>query len=490
MHTRLMFFARSTSLLMLVSLCASGCGEKPVPVEKDKVVQRQARPRAADSSPAESVTLQDAVAEQPTIDTQRLLDACLKEEQLKEGWVSLFDGQTKFGWFTIGSDDWHVKDGILRVASGPPSFLCTSFQLADYELMVDFKCAADTNSGIFLRSTANPQDVTQDCYELNIAPPDNPFPTGSLVKRQKVEPEAIGPVTPDAWHTFRVLVEGDSLKVWLDGKSVLEYTDPHPLARGYISLQHNSGAVEFRNILMRPLGMKELPVGADWASAWSKQAKPGAEFNATGGDQGLRLKGGSGQVESNEQWDDFVLQATYQLATPSVNSGIFFRCIPGELLNGYECQLNHDFNNGHRIVPTDYGAGGIFNRQKARIVVGEGTDPTYVTLIAEGYQIATWINGLQVTDLADTRTPNANPRKGAKREAGTIALQGHDASTEVVFSKVAVAKIAQSPSPVDDHPAEPAAPSEPAKAKSADGNAADGNSADGNSADGKSADGK
>jgi hypothetical protein len=299
-----------------------------------------------------------------------------------------------------------------------------------------------------LRSTANPQDVTQDCYELNIAPPDNPFPTGSLVKRKKVDADALGEVAADAWHTYRVRVEGDSIQVWLDGKSVMEYTDPHPLQRGYIGLQHNTGAIEFRNILMRPLGRKELPVGADWASAWSTSKKEGAKFTVTGGEEGLRLKGGSGQVESKQEWDDFVLQATYQLTDPSVNSGIFFRCIPGELLNGYECQLNHDFNNGHRIIPTDYGAGGIFNRQKARIVVGDGTEPTYVTILAEGFQIATWINGLQVADFADTRMPNPNPRKGARREAGTIAMQGHDESTEVVFSMIAVAPIAPNASPI------------------------------------------
>lgn len=438
--------SRLIRFTVLLCLAAVGCSK---PAESDQSPSAASAPAAAADKPAASqpAAPSDASAEgatppaEPALDTQKLLDACLEPEQLKEGWVSLFDGQSKFGWFSIGDSNWQVVDGAIRADSGDPSFLCTSFQVADMELLVDFKCPADTNSGIFLRSTASPQDVTQDCYELNIAPPDNPFSTGSLVGRKKVEPDAAGKFDAEAWHTYRVLVEGDSIKVWLDGKAVMDYTDPHPLERGYLCLQHNTGKVEFRNIRLRPLGMKELPVGADWSTAWTTQKKDDAQFSASGSEEGLQLKGGSGQVESKEQWDDFVLQATYRLSDPSVNSGIFFRCIPGELLNGYECQLNHDFENGHRIIPTDYGAGGIFRRQKARVVVGEGTEPTYVTIIAEGNQIATWINGLQVTDFADTRQPDPNPRKGARRDAGSIALQGHDASTEVLFSRISVVAI-------------------------------------------------
>jgi hypothetical protein len=378
----------------------------------------------------------------PSTDPAQLLKACLTEEQLKEGWVRLFDGQSLWGWFFTGNANWRVVDGTIHVDKGEPSFLCTSFQIADYELLVDFKCPAATNSGIFLRSTASPQDVARECYELNIAPTDNPFPTGSLVKRQKVEADVIGEVSADQWHTYRVLVEGSKCQVWLDGKQVMDYTDAQNLRRGHISLQHNQGAVEFRNILLRPLGTQTLPLNNDWESAWTKAVKSEAQLDVTVEEAGLRLKGGSGQLESKEQWADFVLQATYQLASPEVNSGIFFRCIPGNLLDGYECQLNHALVGNSREAPKDYGAGAIFNRQRARVVVGDGIEPTYVTIIAEGNQIATWINGLWITDFADTRAPNINPRKGARTEAGSIALQGHDATTEVLFHRVAIGPIA------------------------------------------------
>ena len=61
----------------------------------------------------------------------------------------------------------------------------TTVDFADYELHVEFKAPATTNSGIFLRTPLEPKDPAKDCYELNIAPQDNPFPTGSLVGRIK-----------------------------------------------------------------------------------------------------------------------------------------------------------------------------------------------------------------------------------------------------------------------------------------------------------------
>ncbi|MGN6545967.1 MAG: 3-keto-disaccharide hydrolase [Aureliella sp.] len=415
------------------------------PAEAAKTAPAAAKePVAAKEASATTASAAAPVAQPAEISTDELLKSTLGEDRLKEGWVRLFDGYSLFGWFFTGKANWHVADGAIQVDSGEPSFLCTSFQAADYELLVDFKCPAETNSGVFLRTTASPQDVTRDCYELNIAPADNPFPTGSLVKRQKVDAEKMGEVAPDTWHTYRILVEGDSTKVWLDEKPILEYTDAGSLRRGYISLQHNAGAVQFRNILLRPLGMKDVPVDGDWESAWTQAAKPGAKFTVTASDEGLKLKGGLGKVESKDKWDDFVLQATYQLASPDVNSGIFFRCIPGSMLDGYECQLNHAYEGEHRGIPKDFGAGAIFRRQPARVVVGDGTDPTYVTLIAQGNQMATWINGLQVVDFTDTREPNENPRKGSRLEAGTIALQGHDETTEVTFRSIRIAPIAKS----------------------------------------------
>ena len=65
-----------------------------------------------------------------------------------------------------------------------------------------------------------------------------------------------------------------------------------------------------------------------------------------------------------------------------------------------------------------------------------------MTVVAHGPHIATWVNGVQVTDWTDTRPKDETPRRGLRTEAGTIQLQGHDPDTDLEFGKVSVRQIA------------------------------------------------
>ncbi len=217
-----------------------------------------------------------------------LLGARLSPELLEQGWIRLYDGFEMAGWFYIGAGNWTFSEGMITVDGGEPSLLCTNFQATDFELLVDFKCSAKTDSGIMLRSSADPRDMSRDCYELSIAPPGSEYPTGSLVKRLKVDSDKVGEVAPDEWHTYRVIVQGDEVKVWLDGTAILEYTDNRKLRRGYIGLQHNLGVARFRNILMRPLGGRDLALNENWQNDWKSLDNAGASFKVEATSAGLR----------------------------------------------------------------------------------------------------------------------------------------------------------------------------------------------------------
>lgn len=375
------------------------------------------------------------------LNVKKILDSVLTTEQLEEGWVRLFDGHTLAGWSITGKADWQCKDGVIRVTRGEPSFLVTSFDIADYELKVDFRCAPNTNSGVFLRTSPVPGDVGLDCLELNIAPPENPFPTGSFVKRQKVEPDRLEKFDATQWHTFHVRLEGEAVKVSLDGKPIIEIADETSSRRGCISLQHNQGVVEFRNVLLRPINANPLKLGSNWEDDWSKGEKEPGSLKVEATSNGLHLQGGLGKVQSKNSFGDFWLQAKYTLAKPTVNSGIFFRCIEDSMLDGYECQVNHAINDKNPLSPADGGAGAIFRRKAARLVVGDGTKPTYISLLASGNQYVTWVNGILTTEFADDRPADANPRKGTRLEPGPIALQGHDATTDVTYHSIKISTL-------------------------------------------------
>ncbi|MDF1861697.1 MAG: DUF1080 domain-containing protein [Verrucomicrobiales bacterium] len=165
------------------------------------------------------------------------------------GWCTLFDGETLTGWESTSDANWRVEDGSLVVDEGEGGLLIHEDTYRNYELTVEFKAAKGTNSGVFLSTKEKPKSLTKDCYELNIAPPDNAFPTGSLVAREKVE----GAGETDDWRKFEVRVENGRVTVKLDGETVLDHRADPPSQGNRIGLQKNSGRVAFRNVRVRKL---------------------------------------------------------------------------------------------------------------------------------------------------------------------------------------------------------------------------------------------
>ena len=363
----------------------------------------------------------------------------LTKDELAAGWISLFDGQTLFGWKAHSEADWKVENGAIVVTSGKPGLLCTTVQFDNYVLKADFRAAKGTNSGIFLRTAQVPamQDITTKCYELNIAAPDNPFPTGSLVGRRKYA--AAGET--DTWRTFEATVAGSKVVIKLDGKEVLSYDDPKPSPRGYIGLQLNSGKCEFKNIKLQPLGLKSIFNGQD-LTGWKEPAGSLSKFTVTK-DGELNVKNGKGTLESDAQFGDFILQLECISHAKNLNSGIFLRSIPGEINNGYESQIHNGFKDGDRSQPLDCGTGGIYRRINARRVIPNDEEWFHKTVVADGPHISVWVNGYQVTDWTDTRKPDKNPRNGLRLEKGTLQIQGHDSTTNLSFRNLKAAEIAK-----------------------------------------------
>lgn len=361
----------------------------------------------------------------------------LSPEELAEGWISLFDGETLFGWKANNKADWRVTDGAIAVAEGEQGLLNTTSEFADYQLKLEFRADKGTNSGVFLRTPEKPTDPAADCYELNIAADDNPFPTGSFVKRQKSD----GGHTTGQWQLYDITAEGGHFTVRLDGKLVLDYTDPEPPRRGFIGLQLNQGRVEFRNIRLRPLGLKDIFNGRDLAG-WKVFAgeRNKSKFTVTPAGE-LNVKNGPGQLETESRYGDFVLQAEVFVNGEKRNSGIFFRSIPGDWWMGYESQIHNGYADNDRTRPLDFGTGAIYRRQKARQVVSNDFEWFSKTIVATGKHIAVWVNGRQVTDWTDNRAPSENPREGLRTEPGTIILQGHDPTTDISFRNLRAAEV-------------------------------------------------
>ena len=64
-----------------------------------------------------------------------------------------------------------------------------------------------------------------------------------------------------------------------------------------------------------------------------------------------------------------------------------------------------------------------------------------MTVIAQGRYIATWVNGYQTVDWTDERPANDNPRNGYRAAKGTLSLQGHDPTTDLLFRNIRIVEL-------------------------------------------------
>lgn len=394
--------------------------EKPAPVAADVTAKDEAVP----------------ALEAPSADGHNRLTS----DEIAQGWLRLFDGHTLFGWKPTSETNWRVDKGVIKADGDAKGLLVSTTRWANYELRCDFKLVAGGNSGVFLRTPFTPKNPATDCYELNICDSHPEFKSASLVGRAQPT-EA---VTADGdWHTFFVTVDGPKVTVQFDGKPVLSYEDngEKALNSGFIGLQMNGGAVEFRNVYVRPLGLTSLFDGTS-LNGW--KTVPGSQGTFAVEDGTIRATGGRGFLESERTAANFVLQFEAITHGDALNSGVFFRAQPGTEKapsNGYEFQIQSGVKDNDRNQPADFGTGAIFRRIAARRVVSSDREWFTATLVADGPHITTWVNGIPVVDWTDTRAANDNPREGLRLDAGHLSLQGHDPTTNLQFRNLRLVEL-------------------------------------------------
>ncbi len=361
----------------------------------------------------------------------------LSQQEIAGGWLMLFDGQSLFGWQQADHAKWRVANGALECQGSGP-MLTTTTRWADFVLRLQFRAGRAYAGGLVLRSSGAAGNGQPQC-EIAIAENvQTQWPTGSLLNRCKAQ-MVEHPKAADDWRELEMRLEGQRLHVKLDGRQVLDCTDV-PVGCGHIGLVCREGEMALRNIKLRPLGLKSIFNGKD-LTGWKVPGESKSTFSVTP-EGWLNVKGGRGALESEGLYGDFVLQLDVKVNGKGLNSGVFFRSIPGQVMNGYECQIHNVFQGEDRTQPVDCGTGGIFRRQNARKVVADDFQWFTLTIHADGKHLATWVNGYQTADWTDQRLPHENPRNGCRVEPGTIQFQGHDPTTDLDFRNIRVGAVA------------------------------------------------
>jgi hypothetical protein len=197
--------------------------------------------------------------------TTQLRAQALSDDEKKAGFISLFNGRDFSGWrFQKGSalgplpKNWSVADGLIQLHGGGSPHLASQWPFDDFDMRFQWKAhKKGYNSGFYVRSG---REVNAN--QINLAEKA----CGQLINgtaAAKAVPELQKPA--GEWNDWRVLAEGDKLTFWCNGKEAWSVSGFKP-ASGYVGLQAEGAAIDFKNFRIRELGTTVL---AD-LSAWNK----------------------------------------------------------------------------------------------------------------------------------------------------------------------------------------------------------------------------
>jgi hypothetical protein len=145
-----------------------------------------------------------------------------------------------------GGSHWEVVNGLLTPCGDPAGYLVSDQSYKNFVLSIEFKTAAETNSGVYVRS---PKE--NGGYEVQIwRQQPAGYNTGAIVGTGKTARDYT--FKADDWNRFEITADGDHLKVVLNGETTLDIHDAK-FSEGNIRLQYQQFPIAFRNIKVRPL---------------------------------------------------------------------------------------------------------------------------------------------------------------------------------------------------------------------------------------------
>ncbi len=405
-------------------------------------------------------------------DRQRIT-AYLSAMPEDEGFVSLFNGKDLTGWQGLVEnpiaraemdpetlekaqqeanremhDCWSVENGVIWF-NGHGANLCTIKKYGNFELLVDWKITKNGDSGIYLRGT--PQVQIWDTSRTEVGAQVG---SGGLYNNQvhPSKPLMVADNRIGDWNTFRIIMIGERVSVWLNGYLVVDnvimenYWDRNqpifPVEQ--IELQAHGTNLGFRDIYIR-----EIPK-TDHNQLTDEEVQEGFIQLFNGKDlqnwignrtdyvveDGMIViypdKGGHGNLYTEKQYADFIFRFEFQL-TPGANNGLGIRTPPegDPAYVGMELQILDNTAPIYRKLEQWQYHGSVYGVIPAKRgflkPVGEWNSEE---VIIRGSDIKVILNGTVIVDgnidrASRNGTIDGNDHPGLKRTKGHIGFLGH-----------------------------------------------------------------
>lgn len=171
--------------------------------------------------------------------------------------IALFNGHNLDGWQGDAAV-FRVQDGAIVAGSmdhpiAQNEFLCTTKEYENFELRLKFKLLGGqkSNGGVQFRSQRMAKDSDKPNemigYQADIAEGywgclyDESRRKRILAGPSEAERKAM--VKPDEWNDYRIVCEGRRIRLWLNGRQTVDYTekDASIPQKGLIAVQIHGG---------------------------------------------------------------------------------------------------------------------------------------------------------------------------------------------------------------------------------------------------------
>jgi hypothetical protein len=186
----------------------------------------------------------------------------------------MFNGKDLSGWTAWGTNKWEWTGGTIAAYGDSNGYLLSDRDYQDFELELEYRLAAGSSSGVFLRAWVGGSATGADFLEVQLLDDSHPKYAGLRPEQRTgavwsvLAPSPVPTSKSGEWNTLWVRLVGRKIRVSVNGTPVLdadldtakgEFARVPGLARatGRIGLQKQaSGSAEFRNVRVRDLGPK------------------------------------------------------------------------------------------------------------------------------------------------------------------------------------------------------------------------------------------
>lgn len=409
-----------------------------------------------------------------TLENQwQISDAAIRDQVMKSnpgrGFYTMYNGTDLRGWKGLvdnpvkrrntSADTLAIKqikaDSIMRKGwlaqgeelhfTGHGDNLCSVKDYQDFELTIDWKIEKEGDAGLYLRGSPQVQ-----IWDTALTRVGAQVGSGGLYNNQinpknplKVADNPVG-----EWNTFRVIMRGERVTVYLNGELVVDnvilenYWDRKiPIfIKDAIELQAHGNHIVYRNIYVRELtpqpGYTPDEVGFeplfDGSSLFNWTGNTTDYYPVNGELVVDPKRGGKGNLYTKKEYGDFHMKFDFQL-TPGANNGLGIRTpLEGDAAYvGMELQILDNTSPIYaKLQPYQY-HGSVYGiipaKQGFLKPVGEWNEQE---VIAEGNHIKVILNGEVITDgdivqAIKDGTPDHKEHPGLLNKTGHIGFLGH-----------------------------------------------------------------